>query len=229
MKTPYSSCAMNLADYKGLISQMPVSAHAFTCSRENWAPYFDRRRAFGRALSEIFGRCDKITLSRSDLCNFARKRELDVFVVATILWGYPAGMRGTNVSDICDDFSALIQLLGEARAGKIDAWSMHCARLDRVRGVGLSTYTKFLSFLATPIDGYVAIILDRRIAQVVRRQAFSELAPIRKLTVQNGLSRYPEYLRWIHSTASTLNVPTENLEFFLFEFGGNLKDAATAP
>jgi hypothetical protein len=178
-------------------------------------------------LSGIFGSSAEITLSRSDLRKFARERELDLFVVTTILWGYPDGMRGTNVSDIGNSFPALLKLLEAARASKIDAWTVHCAELARIRGVGLSTYTKFLSFLAIPIDGNVAMILDKRITQVVQRQAFSELAPINKLSYDNGLRRYPEYLRWIHSTARTLNVPTENLEFFLFEFGRNLKEATT--
>ena len=69
------------------------------------------------------------------------------------------------------------------------------------------------------------MILDSQIAKIAQRQVFDEMANIRELSYENGLRRYPEYLRWIHSTAEGLNVPAENLEFFLYEFGGNLKDA----
>jgi hypothetical protein len=152
-----------------------------------------------------------------------------MFVVATVLWGYPAGMRGTLVEDIRGSFPALINLLEAARTGRIDTWAAHCDALALIRGVGLSTYTKFLTFLAIPIEAHVAMIFDSRIAKVARRQVFDEMTPIRGVTYENGLRRYPEYLRWMHSTAVKLNVPAENLEFFLYEFGGNLKDVTPAP
>ena len=205
---------------------MPVAAHAFTCQRKNWAAYFDRRWSFGKALSELFGSAPEITLSRSDVRNLARERALDVFVVATLLWGYPSGMRGTHVVDIRNSFRDLKNVLQAALTQEI-TWTEQCARVAGVHGVGLSTYTKFLTFLGAQIDGHVAMILDSKIVRLVEREAFSEMAPIREITYENGLVRYPEYLGWIHSTARELDVPTENLELFLFEFGGNLKDVTT--
>lgn len=220
---------MRLADYKDLINRMPVSAHAFTCSRKNWSPYFDRRRKFGRALSRIFANHDEITIARSDLRELGGQKDLDAFVVATILWGYPAGMRGTNIANISDSLPKLITLLQAVRERTITDWPAHCESLRIIEGVGLSTYTKLLAFLAAPVNGCIALILDQRIAGIAERQAFHEMTPIRGLTYDNGLRRYPEYLHWIHATARMLDVPAENLEFFLYEFGANLKDITSSP
>lgn len=216
---------MKLVDYTDLINKMPVSAHAFTCLRKNWKLHFDRRRAFGKALSEIFDTLDEVTVARSDLRDFAKKQNLDVFAVATVLWGYPTGMRGRDVENIRSSFPRLVELLEAVRKGKIETWEAHCDELSRIHGVGLSTYTKFLTFLDIRVDGYMAMILDSRIAEVSRRPVFDEMTSIHGLTHEYGIRRYPEYLSWLHSTATRLNVPAENLEFFLYEFGGNLKDA----
>ena len=35
---------------------------------------------------------------------------------------------------------------------------------------------------------------------------------------------YPQYLALVHKIAKELNVPAENIEFFLYEFGSGVKD-----
>jgi len=93
-----------------------------------------------------------------------------------------------------------------------------------IKGIGPSTYTKFLSFLSVQVQGHAALILDDRIIRVANEGIFEELRPLKNLShKKNADVSYPDYLRCIHDIASQLSVSPEQIEFFLFEFGLNLK------
>jgi hypothetical protein len=136
--------------------------------------------------------------------------------MGTLLWGYAAGMRGNHASNISANLTALTSLLGEARLGVLN-WREHFEKVGAIPGVGLSTYTKFLNFLSVSISGRKALILDERIIDVAKSRAFEEF------TGSFTALRYPTYLERMHSIADTLKVEAENLEFFLYEFGLNLR------
>ena len=141
--------------------------------------------------------------------------------MGTLLWGYPDGMRGNHASNIADSLDVLTGLLSEARLG-ISNWKNHFESLNGIPGVGLSTYTKFLNFLSVTVSGKTALILDDRIVRVAKSRAFEEFTD--SLTAL----RYPACLERMHSIAETLGVDAESLEFFLFEFGLNLKESEYA-
>jgi hypothetical protein len=84
-------------------------------------------------------------------------------------------------------------------------------------------YTKFLTFLSVPVHGLSALILDDRIIRVAQQGIFQELAPLQGLSDSNAARSYPRYLERMHSLAGDITVSAEQLEFFLFEFGLNLK------
>jgi hypothetical protein len=121
-------------------------------------------------------------------------------------------MRGNHAANIADNLAALTGLLGEARLG-ISNWKEHFEKVEAIPGLGLSTYTKFLNFLSVSVSGKTALILDKRIIDVAKSHVFTA-----SLT-----GRYPTYLQRMHSIADILEVEAENLEFFLYEFGLNLK------
>lgn len=176
-------------------------------------------------MRSIFGSSDEVTISRGDIRSLAGA-DLFQFVMATIIWGYPRGMRGNNVANLVDHLDALVTLLSTAKTHPVDNWEMHFAKVQPIVGIGLSTYTKFLSFISVEVKGYTALILDDRIIQVASRGTFNELQPLQRLKNYNADRMYPEYLRCMHDVANDLAVPAENLEFFLFEFGLNLNAQA---
>src|SRR6202011_5816237 len=98
--------------------------------------------------------------------------------------------------------------------------------LASISGVGLSTHTKFLTFLLVPVHGHSALILDDRIIRIVQSGIFQELVPLHGL--KNAVRSYPHYLECMHGLAGDLTVSAERLEFFLFEFGLNLKSPGYA-
>jgi hypothetical protein len=226
---------MRFADFSSLIALMPTAYHSTTVERSNWKDVLDRSDGAGYALRSVFSDFattpEQVRISRSDLHRLAKEPQLERFVMAVMLWGYekPSDLRGTNLADFLADpayLSALCQLLISVRGQSIADWDAHFKNVVPIRGIGLSTHTKFLNFLLTKVHGYPALILDSRIIRVVQRDqaVFPELLRLKGLTESNKDRMYPLYLRCIHEISDGLRVPAENMEFFLYNFGGTLKD-----
>lgn len=213
---------MRLAEFTDLISNMPVTNQAFTSKRITWTRYMKEGSA-ASALQSIFNAHHKdlenIFLSRGDLQDLASKPDLAEFVMATIVWGYPRGMRGYNFRNICIHLDKLCEQLLKARSPILD-WISHYEEVRTIPGIALSTYSKLLHFMSSEIEGQKALILDQRIVAVIQRGLFEELAPLRRVT---SARLYPKYLEGMQDVAAHLSLPSEKLEFFLFEFGLHLK------
>jgi hypothetical protein len=214
---------LSVRDFRDLIANMPVSYQAFTSKQSTWASHLAGNNAASAALGTIFGESDEVTLSRSDLRGLAKNEELAQFLMATIIWGYPRGMRGNNVASLIRHFDILMELVSTVRAESVPDWKSHYARVAPIAGIGLSTYTKFLTFLSVSVHGHTALILDDRIIRVAQQGVFQELAPLQGLNNNNSSRSYPRYLECMDGLARDLSVSAEQLEFFLFEFGLNLK------
>ena len=223
---PSKQDRLSLCDFRDLIANMPVSHQAFTSKRSTWTTHLACDGTAGAALHAIFAGSSEVTLSRNDLRRFGENEDLGQFVMATIIWGYPRGMRGNNVANLVRDFDALIPLLSAVRGKPVEDWKSHYAPLASISGVGLSTYTKFLTFLSVPVHGHSALILDDRIIRIAQSGIFRELASLHGL--KNAMHSYPRYLECMHGLAGDLAVSAERLEFFLFEFGLNLKSPGCA-
>lgn len=176
---------MQLSEFSGLIENMPVSLQAFTSKRATWSSCLNSDDRAGNALRLIFGTKEEVTLSRSDLRSLAGKTDLAEFVMATLIWGYPSGMRGNHVRNMAMHITPLTDLLAEARTGPVARWDEHYAKVAPITGLGLSTYTKLLAFLSVRIGTYKSLILDDRIVRVARGQIFEELVPLRILRDHN--------------------------------------------
>jgi hypothetical protein len=214
---------MQLSEFGGLIENMPVSHQSFTSKRTTWTSRLKGENSACNALRLIFGTKDEVTLSRCDLRSLGRKTDLTEFVMATLIWGYPGGMRGNHIPNMVNHISPLTDLLEEGRTRPVTQWNEHFARVKPITGIGLSTYTKFLNFLSVKIDAYTSLILDDRIVRVARARIFEELMPLAALTDHVKVRDYPRYLECMHRIANGMAVPAESIEFFLFEFGLNLK------
>jgi hypothetical protein len=206
---------------------MPVSNQAFASRRSTWSGHINGKDGAAAALQAVFDAysvdSDNIFLSRSDLRDLALKPHLAELVMATIIWGYPRGMRGHNLRSMTSHVDALCQILSDVRSCPISEWISHYEIVRPIPGIGLSTYTKLLYFLSATIEGSEALILDQRIIDVAEQNLFEELASIRGLTSVNASRLYPRYLECMEDAASRLSLPPEKIEFFLFEFGLHLK------
>ena len=139
--------------------------------------------------------------------------------------GYTNGMRGTHFENITKtkNFEKLKIALTEVKSG-IDNWDEHRQKMKDIPSLGLSTYSKFLYFIAPHIENNPPLILDLRIIAVVKKDNFNILSDLKKnLTYTHAPKYYPTYLKKMKELSSTLNVEPANLEMFLFMFGTNLK------
>lgn len=188
---------MRLSEFRNLIANMPVPHQTSTSKRSTWVKHMDGNDKASdplRSIFDTFGKSDEVTLSRSDLRGLAHKPDLAQFIMATIVWGYTRGMRGNNVKNLIIGFDALMQLLSEARTQPVDKWNAHYEKVELIKGIGLSTYTKFLNFLDVQVHDHTALILDDRIIRVASEGIFEELAPLRDLSNSNRVRRYPSLL-----------------------------------
>jgi hypothetical protein len=223
---------MQLSKFRNLIAIMPVDCQASTSKRSTWEKHISGSKPSDagdalRSVLDTFRTSDSVKLSRRDLRSLADKSDLAQFVMATIVWGYTSGGRGNNVKDLMANLNQLRELLSEFRTQPIADWSAHYKRVKEIRGVGLSTYTKFLNFLSVEVQGHAALILDDRMIRVANQGRWKELDPLEPLSNSNAVDHYPSYLKHMHDVANSLDVPTEALEYFLFEFGLNLKPPST--
>jgi len=208
--------------FKALIQAMPLQEQAFTVKKSNWAKYMGDVSLVSVILSTIFDGKETVQISRGDLFALAKSNDMTTFIVSTILWGYPRGMRGNHFKTITDELETLDYLLREAKQG-VSNWSEHYKKVDNIRGLGLSTYSKFLYFLEANIDGDKALILDIRIANTLKNSTFKELEVLNKVTYTNAVKNYTKYLKHMSELSKVFNVDSGKLEMFIFEFGLNLK------
>ena len=208
--------------FKNLINAMPENEQAFTSKKETWNKYLNEDTSVSKILKSLFGDNDEVEISRYDLFNYAKQKDLNGFVVATLLWGYPSGMRGNHFSNITNEMESLIKVLNEAKLGVKD-WPLHYEKVKDIRGLGLSTYTKYLYFLGVKVKGYPALIFDDRIIRTMNKGLFTEFESLNKVKSHNAVGNYPAYLKNMDEVANKLGLKHGKLEMFLFEFGLNLK------
>ena len=201
---------------------MPLNEQAFTIKRSNWVKYMDNGTLVSVILTTIFEGEDTVQISRGDLFEMAKGDDMATFIVATILWGYPRGMRGNHFQTITDEIESLTKMLIEAKQG-ISDWTKHYQHVEAIRGLGLSTYSKFLYFLEADIEGNKALILDNRISNTLKNSTFDELRAINDISYTNAARNYPRYLKHMTELSKEFDIDSGKLEMFIFEFGLNLK------
>jgi hypothetical protein len=228
--------SVKLRGYAPLIAAMPVLDQAFSSKESTWTTQLEQGSRADTAFKAVLDQnrtAYGLKLSRANLRDLAAA-DLDQYIVATIIWGYPGGMRGGYAADIFseEEFGPLSATLKAVRSIDIrpNMWEAHLASA-KVRGLGLSTYTKLLSFLPFKVGGHDALILDDRIVTVFlsgRFEEFSDLAGSRK-EKGDPATWYPDYLAAMDEQCEKLkrdshrDVTPEKLEMFLFTFGLTLK------
>jgi len=203
---------------------MPIKEQAFTSKRGTWEKYLTEFPFLNDLIDCVFGHSSVVEISRQDLFELAEKQKMKEFIFSTILWGYPAGMRGLHFPNILRNISVIEKVLTTCFDCKnINNWKNHYRTVSSIEGLGLSTYTKFLYFLKMRIENHPALILDLRLIDVFKKGVFSEFKELKKIRYDNAPDLYPHYLQIMNTTATKYDLTHDNVEMFLFEFGGNLK------
>jgi hypothetical protein len=217
---------MLLSAYNGLIRHLPYMDQAFETKRETWGrEQYQEHKEFNLFLKETFSNGNFASFSRQDLFN-RTDGDIKAAVFSIILWGYPRNMRGNTFESILKALSDIEKVLSGSRVLDTARFTQISRQL-KGKGIGLSTLTKFLYFFGFTLDGYRCLILDSRIVDVLNAGTFAELTVPDPITEYNKERVYPVYLRLMHRLSEKNSYPVDQLEFFLFQFGRNLK-ATTA-
>ncbi len=204
---------MRITAFKNLIKEIPFYYQAFDIKKEIWKdiPQQD-------LLNQIFDNKKSITINRFDL--YCSSSELDIFILKTLMWGYPTKGRGKNIDNLLEyrNFSELINVLRNYRNSKITLNILQ-NDLKKIRGLGLSTITKFTHFLDAKINGNKALILDNQIIEVINTKRYEELKELEGISYGNAVKKYQLYTEIMGSLAKEMKVSIDQVEMFLFTFG----------
>jgi len=216
---------MNISTFSNLISYLPVSKQAFWSKRDTWEKSLKTTK-LPDELENIFGDEERVFISRDDIFNVTSNNapNIERALFMTILWGYPAGLRSDYLPALLQYKDYLIRLLEIGyEEGGIENWDSHFSIVKKIRGVGLSLYSKLLYFLKTKIEQHDPLILDLRIIDVLKNEVFEDFKKLSNIRYHNAPRKYIRYLEVMQSVSEKVKVKADNLEMFLFLFGGNLK------
>ena len=216
---------MKISTFSNLISYLPVSEQAFWSKRDTWEKSL-KTTNLPKEFEEIFGDEEWVFISRGDIFNATRKNppNIERALYMTILWGYPAGLRSDYLPALLQYKDYLIRLLEIGyEEGGIEDWDSHFSIVKKIRGVGLSLYSKLLYFMKIKIERHDPLILDLRIIDVLENEVFEDFRKLSNIRYHNAPKNYIRYIKVMQSVSEMLKVEADNLEIFLYYFGRNLK------
>jgi hypothetical protein len=211
---------MTLAAYSNLIRHLPYLDQAFETQKSSWQKECNINSLFSKYCKGVFKE-ETLKLSRRD-CFAHAKQDFVHALFAIIFWGYPRNMRGNSFSNVLKSLQT-IQDAFPTQQSISEANFKELVEKIKKTGVGLSTLTKLLYFFNVAIDGKRCLILDSRIIEVLNDGLFDELRLDVRLSEFNKTSKYIAYLEMMQNIAELNGYKPDQLEFFLFHFGKNLK------
>lgn len=211
---------MTLSAYSNLIRCLPYLDQAFETKKTTWQRECRISEQFSQYCDVIF-EIGAVKLSRRD-CFASVEQSFDEALYSIIFWGYPRNMRGNSFSNILKSLPMIRDALSVRRDLNEAEFQVLCRNLNGT-GLGLSTLSKLLYFFNFSFNGYPCLILDRRIIKVFENELFDELKQLSKINDFNKVNEYASYLEIMQNTALLNDYKADQLEFFLFHFGNNLK------
>jgi len=216
---------MKIEDFSELIKFLPTDMSSFRIKKSNWIV-----ASQNHIVEDIFRENDIKKISRSEIRS--ERNNLNLFIIKTLMWGYPTKGRGNNIENLLtnENFHKLQTLLEKYSNLKNISYSELVSDLKyyKIKGLGISTLSKFLYFLEIKIDGYKCVILDDKLIDIINNSNFEEIKPIIGITREFSLKQsknklnYINFLETINNISLKLNVDPENVEMFLFFFGKSL-------
>ncbi len=202
----------SIIHYSELIKTIPVFNQSANIKKRSWEriKYKDK----DRIETGIFGNKKEVELSRADVLS-----EVDTAkrIVMILMWGYPTGGRGNNIESILEEIDCLSEILlsvDKQNLTKAQANSL-IKRLEGIRGLGVSTWSKLLYFFNVRIDSRKCQIYDLKIVDSLNKKQFSELGA---QVWKQDINHYYQYIELVDNLAMRMCVSPEQVEVFLFYF-----------
>ena len=214
---------MDIVNYKVLISNLPVRQQCFGTKRMTWKKAEGKIVWLKQLNDKLFGGEEALFISRQDIFDTTNLRKK---ILKTIYWGYTSGMRGNHFVDLLRDMEQIERNLDRL----LNTSNPTISNLDglihafkNIKGLGLSTYSKLLYFTGIAFEEYPSLILDQQLINVFASKTYVQFAAISGINDYNKEQKYFEYLKIMDQLPARLETAGENIEHFIFTFGGNLK------
>ena len=210
--------SVSIFEYKDFIRSFPYKKQSFLIERKNWGEitFHHLEKIFS-----TYGNGETVRLNREMLFEDAESTEEFIFKV--LLWGYPTRGRGNNIEKLLEkeNLEELKIILEKYKNNNVSTEEL-VKDVSKIKGLGISTMTKFLYFLNAKIDGFKALILDDQILNVINRKRISELNQLSSLKREKALKKYSKYLEKMSELSKELECEPDQIEIFLFSFGKNV-------
>jgi|TARA_B110000914_G_scaffold109361_1_gene95800 hypothetical protein len=205
--------------YIELIKKLSEGDHIIFIKRKNWIKRFPELKS---DIIEWY-KDDTIEISRGELFELTENKVTEEFVIKVLMWGYPTGGRGNNIKELLkrQNRKDIVTLLNKYKEKPFIKTEELKDGLE-IKGLGLSTMSKFLYFLEIKIDNEHnrSVILDQIIIDVVNSELFTDFKDLKKITSYNAPTLYVKYLKKMKEIADDLeDCEVGQLEMFLFIFG----------
>ena len=214
----FEANSVSIFEYKDFIRSFPYKKQSFLIERKNWGEITFQHL---EKIFSTYGNGKMVRLNREKL--FEDTESTEEFIFKVLLWGYPTRGRGNNIEKLLEkeNLEELKIILEKYKNNNISTEEL-VEDVSKIKGLGISTVSKFLYFLNAKIDGFKALILDDQILNVINRKRISELNQLSSLKREKALKKYSEYLEKMSELSKELECEPDQIEIFLFLFGKNL-------
>lgn len=199
-------------NYSKLIKELPVDEQSTTIKKEVWERINYKEK--NKIEKLIFLTSPEVELSRIQVKN---EKDIKKKIVMILMWGYPTGGRGNNIQNVLTKLNELEKIFSVYKNNNLtlDEFINLVDRFNKIPGLGISTWTKFLYFFDIAVNSRKCEIYDLKIVESLNKKQFIELKD--KNWVQN-FDNYIEYISLLHDISCKLKVRADQVEIFLFYF-----------
>jgi len=215
---------MRIDDFAKLIEHLPTEVNSERIYEKNW-----KVQSQQEIVKNIFNNKDFVQISRNEIRS--EVNNINVFIIKTLMWGYPTKGRGNNIDNLLIDesFKRISKLLLKYKALENITFDelVNDFKINKIKGLGISTLSKFLYFLELKVENNPCLILDDRLIEIINSSSFEEINDLKGIKREYSLKTYSktnylDFLQSLNHIAKKLNVKPEKVEMFLFFFGKNL-------
>ena len=210
---------LNIHPYKKIVTDLPVLDHTIVVDKYDiWEKRLNSKK-YKTLLLKIK---NFYQITRKKLLTYKYKNHEEK-CIDILLWGYPRGGRGHNISLAISKISKV----SEVASHKNQTWEKYLKGFKGT-GVGVATASKFAYFYKLKFEDQRALRLDQQIADVLESGVWGkELSAVGKYS--GWSNRYVKYLREMNSLAGKIECTGDQLELALYLFGKAFRLTAKPP
>ena len=156
----------SILKYKVLISELPVLKQKSVAQSRIWVKdnsdtgILSKEHSF--LIKDLINSAERIEISRKNIFDETNitKKIIEIFI-----WGYPTGGRGKNIESCIKQINVLESMCRfiSNKNLKLEEYYEVIKEFRSVKGLGVSTWTKFMYFFETKINGILALIFVSQI------------------------------------------------------------------